>query len=105
MLNAYAKSVPPEHFDESDDEIAKHLDHVELLTRVAKAFSNLAPEQRDVLLLTAIEGLTYAETSEALGIPIGTVHSRVSRARITLRDLAGFFGQEGTEEPISAIES
>jgi RNA polymerase sigma-70 factor (ECF subfamily) len=48
--------------------------------------------------------LSYAETAEALGIPVGTVHSRVSRARIKLRDLTGYFGQEGTEDSIAARE-
>jgi RNA polymerase sigma-70 factor (ECF subfamily) len=47
----------------------------------------LAPEQREVLLLVALEDLTYAEVSTALGIPIGTVMSRLSRGRERLRRL------------------
>jgi len=43
--------------------------------------------------------------AEALSIPVGTVHSRVARARANLRDLAGYFGQEGTEDTITARES
>jgi len=104
MLNAYARSVPSARLDDPVEEHSTHMDHVELLARVTKAFSKLDPEQRDALYLTAIEGLSYAETAEALGIPVGTVHSRVARARITLRDHAGYFGQEGTEESISARE-
>lgn len=104
MLNAYVRSVPSAHIDEQDEELSIQIDRVEVLSRVAKAFMILDPEQRDALHLTAIEGLSYADAAEALGIPVGTVHSRVARARIVLRDLAGYFGQEGTEEPIPARE-
>ena len=45
----------------------------------------LAPEQREVLLLVALEDMTYADVSRALGIPIGTVMSRLSRGREKLR--------------------
>jgi RNA polymerase sigma-70 factor (ECF subfamily) len=105
MLNAFARSVTPVRIDDPVEELSAHMDHVEVLRRVATAFAELDPEQRDALHLTAIEGLSYAEAAEALGIPVGTVHSRVARARLILRDLAGYFGQEGTEEPISARES
>lgn len=49
------------------------------------ALSRLSPEQREPLLLVAVEQLTYAECAEVLRIPVGTVMSRVSRARATLR--------------------
>jgi len=45
----------------------------------------LAPEQREVLLLVAVEGLSYREVALALGTPLGTVMSRLSRARARLR--------------------
>jgi RNA polymerase sigma-70 factor (ECF subfamily) len=104
MLNAYVRSVPLARIDDQMEELSTQMDRVELLARAAKAFSKLDPEQRDALHLTAIEGLSYVETAEALGIPVGTVHSRVARARITLRDLTGYFGQEGNEESISSRE-
>lgn len=55
-------------------------------TRVAilAALAQLADEQRQVLLLTAVEGFSYRETAEILKIPIGTVMSRISRARTAL---------------------
>ena len=45
----------------------------------------LSPEQREPLLLVSVEQLTYAECAEVLRIPVGTVMSRVSRARASLR--------------------
>ena len=50
------------------------------------ALARLAPEQREVLLMVCVEQFSYAECAEALGIPIGTVMSRVSRARSSLRE-------------------
>ena len=50
-----------------------------------RALGRLAPEQREVLLLVALEDMTYADVSRALGIPIGTVMSRLSRGREKLR--------------------
>jgi RNA polymerase sigma-70 factor (ECF subfamily) len=49
------------------------------------ALSQLTPEQREPLLLVSVEQLSYAECAEVLRIPVGTVMSRVSRARATLR--------------------
>ncbi len=53
---------------------------------LAAALARLSPEQRETLLLVSVEQLSYAECAEALGIPIGTVMSRVSRARAVLRE-------------------
>jgi RNA polymerase sigma-70 factor (ECF subfamily) len=49
------------------------------------ALARLSPEQRAPLLLVSVEQLTYAECAEVLHIPVGTVMSRVSRARALLR--------------------
>ncbi len=46
---------------------------------------SLAPEQREVVLLIALEDMSYADVSRALGIPMGTVMSRLSRGRERLR--------------------
>jgi RNA polymerase sigma-70 factor (ECF subfamily) len=50
-----------------------------------RALGTLAPEQREVVLLVALEDMTYSDVSRALGIPIGTVMSRLSRGRDKLR--------------------
>ena len=54
---------------------------------VERSLRELPDEQREVLLLVAIEEMTYDEVSRALGIPIGTVMSRLSRARERMRRL------------------
>lgn len=49
------------------------------------ALRRLGPDQREALLLVCVEQLTYAEVAEVMHIPVGTVMSRVCRARATLR--------------------
>ncbi len=56
--------------------------HVRELLR---ALDNLHPDHREVLLLVGLEELSYRETAEVLGVPVGTVMSRLSRARERLR--------------------
>jgi len=54
------------------------------LRRVGDAMESLSEERRALLLLVCVEGLTYREAAEALDLPIGTVMSRLSRARAAL---------------------
>ena len=55
------------------------------LQDLQRALATLAPEQREVVLLVALEDMSYADVSKALGIPMGTVMSRLSRGRDRLR--------------------
>lgn len=55
------------------------------LKQVGEAMSNLNHEHRTILSLVCVEGMGYEEASETLGIPVGTVRSRLSRAREQLR--------------------
>jgi RNA polymerase sigma-70 factor (ECF subfamily) len=55
------------------------------LSRVAAAFRRLPPDQAEVLHLVGVLGMSYRETAEIIGVPIGTVMSRLSRARAALR--------------------
>lgn len=52
---------------------------------LASALSQLPEEQRAVVLLVALEDMSYAEVADALGIPVGTVMSRLARGRERLR--------------------
>lgn len=59
------------------------MDHADLM----RALASLTPDYRAVLLLVGVEQLTYAQTAAVLGVPIGTVMSRLSRARERLAQL------------------
>lgn len=54
---------------------------------VIQAFDSLSSDQRTVLLLAVVEGFTCRQISEILNIPIGTVMSRLNRAREVMREL------------------
>lgn len=64
------------------------------LARLREHVADLPPEQRAVLALVAIEGLSYREAADVLEIPIGTVMSRLGRARRRLLERRA--GEEGT---------
>ena len=56
----------------------------------------LLPEQREVLLLVTLQDLGYEEVARIIGVPVGTVMSRLSRARARLRELMEGRGAAGT---------
>jgi RNA polymerase sigma-70 factor, ECF subfamily len=57
------------------------------LTEVQRAIEQLPHEQREVLVLVCVEDLAYREAAEVLGVPLGTVMSRLARARKRLVEL------------------
>lgn len=63
--------------------------------QVRAALAGLTAEYRDALVLKEIEGLKYEEIAERLDCPVGTVRSRIHRARLELREkLSGFMDEE-----------
>ncbi|HEY8872263.1 MAG TPA: sigma-70 family RNA polymerase sigma factor [Stellaceae bacterium] len=68
------------------------------------AIAKLAPEQRQVILLVGLEGMQYEEVALVLGIPVGTVRSRLSRGRDQLRRLMDM-GEETAPRAAPAAES
>ena len=69
-------------------------DRLEVLDLQA-ALGRLPVEQREILLLIALEDMSYDEVAKTLGIPVGTVMSRLARGRARLRAL-----MEGRDQPV-----
>ncbi|WP_374439749.1 sigma-70 family RNA polymerase sigma factor [Pseudomonas panipatensis] len=71
-----------------DDQHAPSAEDIVTARSTLEAFERLPAEQRALLSLVSVEGLSYREVGLALDIPIGTVMSRLSRARQALRALS-----------------
>jgi RNA polymerase sigma-70 factor (ECF subfamily) len=74
--------------DPRDAAVGADLEREETAAGVRAALAGLPAESRAVLTLVDMEGLGYEETARRLGLPLGTVRSRLSRARAALRELA-----------------
>lgn len=70
--------------------------------QIIDAFKRLPEAQRAVMLLVAVEGLSYQETAEAIGVPIGTVMSRLSRAR---QAIGAHFGGKASARAASSADN
>lgn len=81
MVPLDAALIEPASHDTSQDGLA--------LRDLDRALCQIPADQREILLLVALEDLSYAETSKILGVPVGTVMSRLSRGREKLRDTLG----------------
>ncbi|WP_171046579.1 RNA polymerase sigma factor [Pseudarthrobacter sp. NamE5] len=77
-------SAAPDHAIAADERIDVERQVKDLLDRTA----GLSPGERDVLLLCVMNGYSYEDTAAALDVPIGTVRSRVNRAKKKLRSAA-----------------
>jgi len=73
--------------DENSPDPVKVAADNELCDLVVKAMMNLDDEQRSVMVLRDIEGMSYNEIAEVLELELGTVKSRLSRARSNLREI------------------
>ncbi|HEY7592048.1 MAG TPA: sigma-70 family RNA polymerase sigma factor [Actinophytocola sp.] len=84
-LRATARSGHTPHAANHDNLVAERVDAAVLAARLAGALAELSEGDRDVLLLVSWAGLDTAEVADALGIPAGTVRSRLHRVRKWLR--------------------
>src|SRR5581483_1129272 len=82
---AMSRLPPPLTVPDFADELAGRLDDAGQISRVHAAMAGLRRAERDVLALCVWSGLDYGEAAEALGVPVGTVRSRLSRARRKLQ--------------------
>ncbi len=66
------------------------------LSKVRQAMNLLSVEHREVLVLVCIQGMRYQEVAKTLNVPVGTIRSRLSRAREHLQSLLSTPAREGT---------
>ena len=69
------------------DEPVRRVEARLALAEVRRAVSLLPPDQRSTLMLVTVEGLSYKQAAEVAGVPIGTIMSRLARARTALQHL------------------
>ena len=97
QLLAYARTgidpIAPDAFGSVED----RADAQATTRQVAAALAELRDEERDALLLFAWASMSYEQVAAALDVPVGTVRSRISRARARLRELVPTAGQEPVE--------
>jgi RNA polymerase sigma-70 factor (ECF subfamily) len=67
------------------DETVRRAEARLALGEVRRALDRLPPDQRTVLLLVTVEGLSYKEAAEVVQVPVGTIMSRLARARVALQ--------------------
>ncbi|MEU0744762.1 RNA polymerase sigma factor [Streptomyces sp. NPDC006134] len=84
---AMSRLPPPEALPDFSDEVAGQMADAQRLAAAARALHRLKRTEREVFTLVVWSDLGYTAAAEALGIPVGTVRSRLSRAREKLRGL------------------
>ncbi|MCB2020260.1 MAG: RNA polymerase sigma factor [Burkholderiaceae bacterium] len=92
---AFEEAQEPAH-----DPTAAAVDRMDL----QQALAALPPPMREVLLLVTVEEYTYAETADILDVPIGTVMSRLHRARERLREVMMDNGQTRPPAPLQLVK-
>lgn len=80
--------------DDFSDEVLGRLSDEREMARLLEVFEQLAAQEQDVLALCAWGGLGYGEAAVALEVPVGTIRSRLARARAHLRELVDASGHE-----------
>jgi RNA polymerase sigma-70 factor (ECF subfamily) len=82
------------------EDLVGRIDDTRLIAAVRAALGELRRAEREVFALCVWAGLDYAAAAQALDVPVGTVRSRLSRARHKLQRLI----DDGTLQPIEPIE-
>jgi RNA polymerase sigma factor (sigma-70 family) len=93
---ALARLPPPLRPPDLADEVATRVDDEHTMRRLHRAVARLPRRDQEVLALCVWAGLDYASAAATLGIPVGTVRSRLSRARTRL---AGVLGLDKPPQP------
>jgi RNA polymerase sigma-70 factor (ECF subfamily) len=106
QLNAYARTgIDPLQHHDDQTAVDRRVDAQADAHKIAAALAALRPTDREVLLLFAWADLSYEEIAGALRIPVGTVRSRLARARARIRvaldgeNQPTAFGEQGLSRP------
>ncbi len=91
---AALERLPLEYEPDFADEAGERLDDERRMREILVAFASLPRREQEVVVLCRFSGLSYEEAAVALGIPIGTVRSRLARARGRLGELDSWSGHE-----------
>ncbi|PZG12264.1 RNA polymerase sigma factor [Nonomuraea aridisoli] len=90
MLDAFRRVRSADAFEAGPEErVPARVDAASVRGPLAGALAGLSAGDRDVLLLVAVAGLSYEEVAESLDIPVGTVGSRLNRARRRVKAVLG----------------
>ncbi|WP_043728456.1 RNA polymerase sigma factor [Streptomyces zinciresistens] len=109
--DAMSRLPPPEALPDFSDEVVGQMADAQRLAAAARALQRLKRTDREVFTLVVWSDLGYAAAAEALGIPVGTVRSRLSRTRERLRRLVeeelaadphGAEPRTGSEHPLES---
>jgi RNA polymerase sigma-70 factor (ECF subfamily) len=79
----------PDHIDPADQSAEDHIESAAVRPEIERALALLPVEFRNAVILSDLEGLSLPEVAEVLGVPVGTVKSRVFRGRRQLAQLLG----------------
>ena len=88
------RDMPQAKADTTDSVPDVRLEHDEVRRNVNKALNLLEEHDREVLLLKDVQGLSYEEIAQVLDLPMGTVKSRISRARLAFKDVWKKMGEQ-----------
>ncbi len=97
-FRALSRAEAQPGWEEEEERLTDRLSAAATRPLLASALAGLSPGDRDVLLLVALADFGYPEVAEALGIPQGTVASRLSRVRRQLRAALGGSNPAGQHE-------
>lgn len=95
--NRLVRSDPEALVEIPDHSLGREIEVRDELAAARTAIAALPEAQREVLLLVTVEGLTYEAAAEVLGVPLGTVMSRLARARVAVARQVR--GEDGQTEP------
>ena len=79
-------SFDPQLHDSHTESPHDELEREERLRRFRSCLAKLSPRFREVITLCALDGQSYEESANLIGIPTGTIRSRLNKARLLLKD-------------------